>query len=47
MFSIGKEGIGKRNENGEKPANIWSTNGLIIGGTLSNTKKYANYRGTL
>lgn len=32
--SIGKEGVGTMNENGEKSAKFCSTNGLVIGGTI-------------
>jgi hypothetical protein len=31
---MGKEGHGVMNENGERLANMSSTNGLVIGGTL-------------
>ena len=31
---MGQEGHGKMNENGERLANLCSTNGLVIGGTI-------------
>lgn len=37
--SMDKEGVGRMNENGEKLANMYSTNYLVIGGTLFKHKE--------